>query len=118
MKKIIINQCYGGWSLSNEAIEEYKKRSGTTKMIHSYCEELRDDPILVEVVDAMIKEGKRAGGSCASLSVVGIPDEYDYWIDEYDGIEGIHLQVNEEYLRKLIRQGNEDDIVKYVMDAG
>lgn len=46
----------------------------------------RTDPILIEVVEAL---GKEANGDCAELKVVETPDNIDYKIDEYDGIESI-----------------------------
>ena len=46
----------------------------------------RTDPVLIEVVEAL---GKEANGDCAELKVVDIPDNVDYEIDDYDGIESI-----------------------------
>jgi len=46
----------------------------------------RTDPILVEVVEAL---GKEANGECADLSVVSIPNNVEYEISDYDGIESI-----------------------------
>lgn len=47
----------------------------------------RDDPILVEVVEEL---GEEASGTFANLSVVEIPDDIDWEIDDYDGVETIH----------------------------
>ena len=44
----------------------------------------RDDPILIEVVEEL---GEKASGRFANLEVVDIPDDMDYVIDDYDGIE-------------------------------
>lgn len=46
----------------------------------------RDDPVLVQVVEEL---GKEANGNCAKLEIVEIPDDVDWEIDEYDGIEHI-----------------------------
>lgn len=47
----------------------------------------RDDQILVEVVEEL---GEEASGTFANLSVVEIPDDIDWEIDDYDGVETIH----------------------------
>ena len=46
----------------------------------------RNDPILVQVVEEM---GDRAGGRCAELSIVEIPDDVQWVIEEYDGMEHV-----------------------------
>ena len=47
----------------------------------------RDDKILIEVVKEL---GKEANGQFAELELVEIPDDIEWNIDEYDGIETIH----------------------------
>lgn len=46
----------------------------------------RNDPILIEVIEEL---GDKANGMCANLTVVEIPDDVDYIIEEYDGNEHI-----------------------------
>ncbi len=46
----------------------------------------RDDPALVQVVEEL---GKAANGSHAELSIVEIPADVEYVIEEYDGTEWI-----------------------------
>jgi hypothetical protein len=46
----------------------------------------RDDKDLIAVVE---KLGEKANGQYAQLSVVEIPDDIDWEIDEYDGIESV-----------------------------
>lgn len=46
----------------------------------------RSDPVLVQVVEEL---GKEAGGRCASLKVVEIPDDVKWHIAEYDGSEWV-----------------------------
>lgn len=46
----------------------------------------RDDPLLVKVVEQL---GGKAGDKYAELKVVEIPDDVEYEIDEYDGLEHI-----------------------------
>jgi hypothetical protein len=46
----------------------------------------RNDPVLVQVVEEM---GDKANGRYAKLAVVEIPDDVDYTVEEYDGMEHI-----------------------------
>jgi len=46
----------------------------------------RHDPVLVQVVEEL---GHKAWGSHAELKVVEIPDDVEYIIEEYDGLEHI-----------------------------
>lgn len=46
----------------------------------------RDDPILIQVIEEL---GNDASGKCAELSIVEIPDNVEWEIEEYDGIEWI-----------------------------
>lgn len=96
MAKIVINSCYGGFSLSREASELYAQKTGaelgewnsTWKYYEKFrCREIaRDDPLLVEIVEQM---GKKASGYCADLKIVQIPDGIEWTIHEYDGNEWV-----------------------------
>lgn len=46
----------------------------------------RGDPLLVQVVEEL---GEASYGGYANLKVVEIPDDVDYEIDEYDGMEHV-----------------------------
>lgn len=46
----------------------------------------RDDPDLIAVVK---KLGKKVNGGCAELKIVEIPDDVEWIIDEYDGVEWV-----------------------------
>ena len=46
----------------------------------------RHDPVLVQVVEEM---GDAADGDHAELAVVEIPDDVEYIIEEYDGLEHV-----------------------------
>lgn len=135
--KIILNKCYGGFGLSEEAYELYAKKKGWTLypyynssennfttfkkttlkkgnspfltyyFIEDFGDEVfkntidwsknlylnytyRNDPILIEVVEEL---GEKANGRFSNLVVVEIPDNMDYVIDDYDGIETLHENV-------------------------
>ena len=82
--KIVINDCYGGFGLSKEALALYNERSGT---VVTYDIEIkRNDPILVEIVEQL---GEDAGHRFSQLKVVEIPDDVVWGIEEYDGNEWI-----------------------------
>ena len=53
---------------------------------YDFNDSLRTDPDLVAVVEEL---GKKANGSAASLCVVEVPSNVDWYIHEYDGSEGI-----------------------------
>ena len=77
--KIIINKCYGGYGLSNKALNSLG--------IEYEGDIERTDPRLVEIVEA---DAEKASGKFAKLKVVEIPDEAtDYSVDEYDGFESV-----------------------------
>ena len=100
--KIVINNCYGGFSISRKAAEFMAARGNERARLeleqskkrfygYGYVEGMggayeRTDPDLVAAVEALREE---AGGTCASLSVVEIPDDVDWYIEEYDGNEWI-----------------------------
>ena len=82
MQKIVVNACYGGFSLSWRAEELYEKLSG--KKVEYHYDIDRSDPHLVQVVEEL---GARANGVHADLLIVEIPDGVQWEVVEYDGIE-------------------------------
>lgn len=86
MTKIVINRDYGGFGLSKEAFERYCDQTGQ-KPDEFYDHDIaRDDPNLIAIVESM---GDRANGLCAQLKVVEIPNDVQWQIQEYDGVEWI-----------------------------
>lgn len=47
----------------------------------------RTDPHLIQTIEEL---GELANGSCAELSIIEIPDDVEWVLDEYDGIETVH----------------------------
>jgi len=82
--KVVINDCYGGFGLTDAALEEYKIRKGITD--ENFFERIipRDCPVLVEMVE---KGG--ADGDFSDLKIVEIPDDVNWYIEEYDGLEHV-----------------------------
>ena len=87
MRKVVINVCYGGFGLSDEAELLYLELTGNEDgKVYDY-ELKRDDPQLVEVVEQL---GKHSWGEYAKLRVVEIPDDNVAWlIHNYDGMEHV-----------------------------
>ena len=108
MKKIVINACHGGFNLSNTAVALYAEFAGlniTSKgdefgwLRHYYLDGIedndhyfstsdiaRDDPHLVAVVTEL---GEAANDHHSQLKIVEIPDDVEWEIGEYDGLEWI-----------------------------
>lgn len=103
--KVVINSCYGGFGLSNEAVLMYAELKGIQfeevedhgyyflywidreKNECFYEGDLdRSDPALVEVVETL---GEDSFGSCARLKIVEVPDDVQWEIAEYDGAEWV-----------------------------
>jgi len=92
--KVVVNRCYGGFSLSKKALtmlgaqrDTYlcdwaEKKYPNTDNRYAY----RADPELVSVVEEL---GEEADGDCAQLSVVNVPDDIEWTIEEYDGREWV-----------------------------
>ena len=81
MKKIVINKCYGGFGLSTEAQKALHKLG-----LWAIKEDDRCNLDLISVVE---KLGRRANGEYAELKIIEIPDDVEYIIQEYDGIEWV-----------------------------
>jgi len=84
MKKIVINKCYGGFGLSQEAFIELQKLDSEDNPF--YHRNNRDSLKLIEVIE---KLGSRANGQHSELKIVEIPDDVEYTIADYDGIEWV-----------------------------
>ena len=91
--KVVINACFGGFGLSDEAIAMYRERKGLAADARAtYADEIaRDDADLIAVVEALGSE-KAGDDRCAFLKVVEVPmwlREKGWHIEEYDGSEHI-----------------------------
>ena len=77
--KVVINTCYGGFELSDKAME-------MLGIDYSWKIE-RNDPNLIKVVESL---GEEANGRFSCLKVIEIPDDVEWFIDDHDGVESIH----------------------------
>ena len=86
-QKIVINTCFGGFGLSDQAIELYKKLTGIPESEDvNYWELARNNEALVQVIEQL---GDSACGNYSNLKVVEIPDGVEWHIHEYDGMEHV-----------------------------
>ena len=81
--KVVINGCYGGYSLSDEALD-YLGIPGASR--YTYDND-RTNPKLVECVEKLGEAASHGLGS--SLYVVEVPDDVEWTITDYDGIEQV-----------------------------
>jgi len=107
VQKIVINDCFGGFSLSDEAMEWIKEHTDDPEILKEIEDDKfsnrwgkqyfgylfrhggmgqRDHPLLIQVVEEL---GERANGDCAELKIVEIPDDVKWGIEEYDGAEHV-----------------------------
>jgi hypothetical protein len=93
VRRVVVNCCYGGFGLSEEAIRLYHDLttgiSETDDRLYFYDIQ-RDDPVLLQIVDTIGLEV--ASGPFCKLGIVEIPDDIptDGWIVmDYDGREWV-----------------------------
>lgn len=108
MKKIVINACHGGFGLSDAAIERYlalkdikwvaEAKTWSKMYYHAgflgisahFIDDKsieRDDATLIQVVEEL---GYEANSRYSMLEIIEIPDDVEWVIHEYDGLESIH----------------------------
>jgi hypothetical protein len=86
IRRVVINDCYGGFGLSDIACAKYKELAGIDDAVWSDRDIDRDDPYLVKIVKEL---GSSASGSYASLKIVEIPEDVEWFISDYDGAEWV-----------------------------
>ena len=99
--EVLLNDCYGGWQISNKANKLYELRR-TKDSIRK-----RSDPILVQIY----KELGDAfdGGKHSKTGIEKIPKKYEkyYIISEYDGLESIEIDYTKyelDHLKQKIKE--------------
>ena len=89
-KKVVINRCYGGFSISLAAKTMYMDLTKDhPKPRNFYCNSdiARDDPHLIAVIEEMGTQA--ASGQYSKLKIITIPDDVQWTVQEYDGVEWI-----------------------------
>ena len=86
--KVVINTCYGGFSLSKEAMSRLKELGNSNDDLpYEDSVEYRSNNLLVRVVEEL---GEKANGRHASLKIIEIPeDAHEPYIMDYDGMEHV-----------------------------
>ncbi len=83
--KIVINCCYGGFTLSDAALEWLSNKGLKLNGPYPTTKELpRHHPLLVECVNSL---GDKASGDMSKLVVYSVAGKYR--VTEYDGFESI-----------------------------
>jgi len=113
MTKVVYNSCYGGFCLSDEAMDRMvelgyplqlnskynpnnKSEYGESSQKYvccGYVECERHNPILVQVVEEL---GDKANGDYATLRIAEVSGPYR--IDEYDGSESVETPDSYEWI--------------------
>lgn len=83
--KIAINKWYGGFRLSKEAYE-FMGIPWDGYGYKFYAHDERTNAKLIECIEAL---GDKASGGYAKVVVVEIPDDVNWGIEEYDGVEWV-----------------------------
>ena len=113
--KIAVNKCFGGFSVTREVVDKLRKKGHKITVIGemysdgsgprkaSFYEEnyhlsnidfgidgddYNKHRCHTDLIEA-IETTKKPSGSMAEIEIVEIPDDVDWELDEYDGIETI-----------------------------
>ena len=118
MERIVINLEPSYERLSVEALKLLAERSGMDYAALAWLNSSRARaPVFRygDIVDIVEELGERANADYACLVIVDVPDYYRGVVKRgLGGAETVEFKWKEDYLRELIRSGDEDTIVKYV----
>lgn len=85
--KVLYNTCYGGFGFSKQFVEEFNKRHpDRPKKLEEWHEE-RIDPDIIALYEE--KGSVWSSGYCAKLNIDEIPEDVEFHIREYDGMESV-----------------------------
>jgi hypothetical protein len=94
--KVVINKCYGGFSLSEAVYNElgipydgygYLENADLGIVAEGKFYAYRSDERLIAAIEKIGE--KKSGGRSAELKVVEIPDDVEWYLEEYDGREWV-----------------------------
>jgi hypothetical protein len=86
LQYIVINDCYGGFGLSERAKRAYMSMAGIKGNDFSDRDIPRNDPYLVKIIKEM---GMAANGDHANLKIVEVPGDVEWLVQDYDGAEWV-----------------------------
>jgi hypothetical protein len=103
--RVLYNKCYGGFSLSIEALLEYNKLSDKPlKSCYDLSEgiDCRTDPIALKVFDLL--GSQKFSGKHANIQVEKIDAKYTnhIYISEYDGLECVQVNTRQYNIRDIL----------------
>ena len=96
--KIVINKCYGGFSVSEAVYNELGIKWDGYGYLDNEKFGIKDNNYMAyrtndKLIAAVEKIGEeKASGNFAELRVVEIPDDIEWEIDEHNGVESVHEQ--------------------------
>lgn len=95
--KIAVNKCFGGFGLSKAVFNElgikwdkygYLNNEDLGINDDNNRDAYRADPRLIAAIEKVGEEN--ASGNLADIRIVEIPDDVEWEISEYDGVETVH----------------------------
>jgi hypothetical protein len=90
MTKVVYNASFGGFGMSDKAIDRYWELKGEPAPSDWWpIDVVRTDPFLVQVVEEL---GEDSSGGWGNLQIRDVPTGTLYRIEEYDGFESVILQ--------------------------
>ena len=85
--KVLYNTCYGGFNFSERFVDEFNKRHpDRPKKLEPWHDE-RTDPDVIALFEE--KGSAWSSGVCSNLDMEEIPDDVEFRIREYDGMEAV-----------------------------
>lgn len=90
--KVLFNNCFGGFRLSEKVIQMYNERKGTDyKYSYQLDRGFRDDETLIQIVEELGAEANE--DNYTELAIAEIPDGAHWYINNYDGVETIEYSM-------------------------
>ena len=121
--QVAINRCYGGFNLSNEAMNKLIEKNSSFLLTYTpkewfgknepneeqivdcmkknsnvgykdgkiYFFEVHDKYVRIhsDLIDVLQELGPKANGCFSKIKIVNVPDDIEFEIDEYDGMESV-----------------------------
>lgn len=90
--KVVVNRCHGGFCVSRAVYDalgfEWSGFGTLASFFDQTDDTWRTDPKLIAVVEEL--GSSRASGQYASLEIIDIPGDIEWYIDDDAGYETIH----------------------------
>lgn len=133
---VLYNKCYGGFGVSEKAIDLYNQRMKDLNPEHKYVDtndeyyfyyenKIRSNPILVQIYNELGKEFNR--GKYNNIKIYNIPKKYEnhYTIEKYDGYEDVIIEIEKyklDNIEQIVKNTNIssdekiNEIIKFLND--